>query len=467
MELNQKDWTMAKEESNNEQIEQAVNDVLHQWNVSFTTSERKKFHSRIRRCQQPPLVVLDTLRNYSLFQLSETMGFMSTSHRKQMLLRHAILLAQVLSNTVLPSWQEMLCQSLNVTASSQRNRLLVRNSNKKVTWSRSGIKRFLNVMRQHFTIDDIRHMVLKAPLLLDYGTDKLQTTLDYFYNGLGLAPREVTAMLRTCPRLVSYSVQQKLRPAVQFIQTELSETEWKRIVVKYPQVLQISLPKLQEQLTCLEQQILHPPPSEVASARDRQQQQLQSPQQQNHHAAAPFGVRHMCALYPPLLWLSPSLLQTKVQFFQMPEYLDMNTTELQIMITSFPQVLGLSVERNLRPKVMFLLTQMPAGTLKEWICYQPSLLAYSLTNRIQPRVAMLQQHDIALCYSPPYLMSFPDTKFLAWYATCVCAFFIWKRLIQNLMQRFSFCLSLFRLQGGYAPNDVDYYKPITKTSSSK
>lgn len=130
------------------------------------------------------------------------------------------------------------------------------------------------------------------------------------------------------------------------------------------------------------------------------------------------------------------------------------------MVMTYPQILGLSIDNNLRPKVHFLLTpvvepyeqhQMPqslspkvlnttisnysAGAetnsdpdslslsggagltreeLKDFMMYQPALIAYSLDARIRPRIQRLQENNIRFCYAPPYLMSLPDDKFNSW-----------------------------------------------------
>mmetsp|Transcript_23671 Transcript_23671/g.40149 ORF Transcript_23671/g.40149 Transcript_23671/m.40149 type:complete len:93 (+) Transcript_23671:3-281(+) len=80
----------------------------------------------------------------------------------------------------------------------------------------------------------------------------------------------------------------------------------------------------------------------------------------------------------------------------------------------FPQMLGLGTEKNLKPKIAFLRSRLSEQDLKEFVLYQPSLLAYSLDKRIRPRVEAMEKLSISLAYSPPYLMCLTDQKFEHW-----------------------------------------------------
>eukprot|EP00594_Rhizosolenia_setigera_P013638 CAMPEP_0178976632 /NCGR_PEP_ID=MMETSP0789-20121207/23956_1 /TAXON_ID=3005 /ORGANISM="Rhizosolenia setigera, Strain CCMP 1694" /LENGTH=115 /DNA_ID=CAMNT_0020665771 /DNA_START=335 /DNA_END=682 /DNA_ORIENTATION=+ len=102
-----------------------------------------------------------------------------------------------------------------------------------------------------------------------------------------------------------------------------------------------------------------------------------------------------------------------------------------------PQILGLSLECNLRPKIEFFLQDadtvdetssfvdyyneaisggggLTREQLKEFVLYQPALLSYSLENRIAPRVKIMRDNDISLQFSPSYVLSMTDKKFEKW-----------------------------------------------------
>ena len=109
---------------------------------------------------------------------------------------------------------------------------------------------------------------------------------------------------------------------------------------------------------------------------------------------------------------------------------------MRVIFLTYPQLLGLSIDKNVRPKIDFFLSpattkksdddgtdddkeeEIGAGLsrdeLKYLIMYQPAVLAYSLDKRIKPRVKKLQKNYILYNYAPQYLMSLTDAKFDKW-----------------------------------------------------
>ena len=52
--------------------------------------------------------------------------------------------------------------------------------------------------------------------------------------------------------------------------------------------------------------------------------------------------------------------------------------------------------------------------LKDFVLYQPALLAYSLEGRLKPRITRMRDYNISFLYSPRNIMSYTDEKFQAW-----------------------------------------------------
>lgn len=147
-------------------------------------------------------------------------------------------------------------------------------------------------------------------------------------------------------------------------------------------------------------------------------------------------------LFPPLLWLSEQNMMTKIKFLS--KELMLTNDETRNVIITMPQILGLSLECNLRPKIEFFLQDadtvdetssfvdsdieadndyneaiiggggLTREQLKEFVLYQPALLSYSLENRIAPRVKIMRDNDISLQFSPSYVLSMTDKKFEKW-----------------------------------------------------
>jgi len=255
-------------------------------------------------------------------------------------------------------------------------------------WSRSGVRQLLCLLMSDLQLSrqETTKILLKYPQLLNYRVSTLLKRVEYLRDDLGL---NVARMILKRPMVMTYSVQGQLKPTATFLQSMGSAdwTGWQRMVETYPQLLTHSGDlKMKAKLKFL-----------VTSLQlDRKQDAV-----------------HMVSSFPPIFWLRKELLQEKMDFLK--STLQLDSEELQFLITSFPQLLGLSIGQNIQPKLIFLLQHLTMEQLKEFIAYQPSLLAYSLENRLRPRIELLQKNAIAFGYSPPYLMSLTDTKFQQWY----------------------------------------------------
>ena len=120
--------------------------------------------------------------------------------------------------------------------------------------------------------------------------------------------------------------------------------------------------------------------------------------------------------YPPLFWLSEENVVPKMEFLQ--QTLELSAGELRDILVTYPQLLGLSLDGNLRPTVQFLLSDdgadLSVSQLSYFVSYQPALLAYSLEKRIIPRIERMRDAGIRLEYSPPVIMSYTDSRFDIW-----------------------------------------------------
>jgi len=197
------------------------------------------------------------------------------------------------------------------------------------------------------------------------------------------------------PTVLTHSIENKLIPSIQFFQNYLSITEERlcKVLSRYPQVFSVKVNKLVDKANFIKD----------AMGLDQWHE-----------------VSYVISMFPPVLWLSEDNLSKKVAFLKNEFQLD--SEELTYIILTYPQVLGLGVEQNLRPKLNFLLdiengAGLTPNELKEFTLYQPALLAYSLDGRIRPRITLMKQHSITFAYSPPHLMSFSNSKFNEWLDT--------------------------------------------------
>jgi hypothetical protein len=254
------------------------------------------------------------------------------------------------------------------------------------TW----LKFFLSDM-VGLNIKQLRKMIVMRPKLLSYTLSNVQATTTYFRRELGLSSNEYASLLQSYPSVLMHSIDNRLRPTVDFLQNDCGGgkdnwSAWKRVVYCYPNIFSHSLEKT-----------LLPKVKFLCNRGDEKSLGLKRSE-----------LSQLVAKFPPILWLSEDNLQSKLDFLN--ESLDLNGSELKTIIVSYPQVLGLSLQNNLQPKVDFFLDGSAKSTgdhhfsncglsknqLKEFVLYQPALLAYSLENRLRPRISRMQEKNIFL-----------------------------------------------------------------------
>ena len=84
--------------------------------------------------------------------------------------------------------------------------------------------------------------------------------------------------------------------------------------------------------------------------------------------------------FPPVLWLSETNIQQKVHFLSTE--LELDNEDVRDLLVTYPQIIGLSVDKNLRHKVDYFIGEGDTGEgggvglsrqkLKELVMYQVS-----------------------------------------------------------------------------------------------
>lgn len=81
----------------------------------------------------------------------------------------------------------------------------------------------------------------------------------------------------------------------------------------------------------------------------------------------------MISTFPPLLWLGEQTIEDKVNFLS--NEFDLDDEELRVVLMTYPQILGLSIDKNLRLKVDYFTGEdiaLSRHKLKELVLYQVS-----------------------------------------------------------------------------------------------
>jgi hypothetical protein len=339
--------------------------------------------------------------------------------RKQIETRHPSIAKHIFSSgaNIRPT-EEWFYAYLGITKTSEQKRFhakLPDSNNGKSTIQRLGRHRlhewfafFLNSNTVGLSHKQLRKMLLSRPQLLSYKLANIKATTKFFREELGLSSEDFISILQSYPSVLMYSIDNRLRPTVEFLRKTVHCTDprVKRICISYPNVFSHSLDKtFIPKLAFLKELGLNR--SEVSQ---------------------------VVAKFAPTLWLSEENLRSKLDFLS--ESLGMKNFELRTVVLTYPQILGLSIESNLTPKMRFFLDPeefdndsvmasqndestfvncgLTKSELKDFVLYQPALLAYSLERRLKPRILRMQDYNISFLYSPRNIMSYTDEKFKAW-----------------------------------------------------
>ena len=249
-----------------------------------------------------------------------------------------------------------------------------------------------------FNHAQLKKMVLSRPQLLTYALSNIISTTQFFRIELGLSSIEYQQLLHSYPSVLMHSISTRLRPTVYFLQNECGGgrdnwTSWRKVVYMYPKVFSYSmertlLPKLN--FLC----------GDYTSNRGGEGSNVMNDNNSQHCCLqlSRSELSQVVSKFPPTLWLSNDNLQCKLDY--LCESLGLATNgydDLRSIIVSYPQILGLSLEYNLRPKMDFFIDcGLSQDQLREFVFYQPSLLAYSLENRLRPRIERMQEKNINL-----------------------------------------------------------------------
>ena len=265
------------------------------------------------------------------------------------------------------------------------------------------------------THTELQRMIVSRPILLSYKLSNIQSTTSFFCEEVGLSKSEFRSIIKGYPSVLTYSIANRLRPHIEFLQNDIGGGKdnwkaWKKIVCSYPQFFSHSLEKT-----------LLPKLKFFCDKNHSSLRLLKS------------ELSQVVAKFPPTLWLSDENLIDKIDYLL--DSLDLSSEELRGIVVAYPQLLGLSLENNLKPKIQFFLGQngedmiddnficddidvncgLTKEELKEFVLYQPALLAYSLEGRIKPRIQEMKSKNISFLYSPKNVMSYTDSKFENWY----------------------------------------------------
>lgn len=334
-----------------------------------------------------------------LKSLASKVGRIKRSRIERMILSHPMLMHNILSSDMagIRSTVDQLSSDLELSPEQTKK---IDKASKVFTSYRGNIRSITRFFQKEMQLENsnIVNIVLKAPRIVNYSCTKITSSIEFFRCN-GFSDDEIKKMISSRPMILAYSTTNQLKEVLRTLERDLGIDKCRNIVVRYPQVLTVN------------------PESILERARF-----LRANLKLGLIGSEAVDVGYILSGFPPVLWLSESNLMSKIIFLK-TEF-DFSDEEMRDILVTFPQILGLAVETNLKPKIDFLLRPsdsdgagLKMDELKELVLYQPATLAYSLEGRIKPRVDSLKKSCITLSYAPLSLMSLSDARFDQWLLT--------------------------------------------------
>jgi len=231
---------------------------------------------------------------------------------------------------------------------------------------------FYGIMTLQMDLKHVQKLLATYPQFMNYNLDRhILPITRYFLKDLEFSPTEFRSMLLAYPRIITHALT-KIKYMVGFLRYEvgLSGTQVKRVLYQAPQVLGMKDSTIREKIDFLKQTF----------------------DLSDHHTKS-------------------------------DEYYSYNNNdspqvkgELQTVIAGMPRLLVLNVHSNLKPKVLYLRQAFNGdqAVLRAAVVRSPTLLAYSLKNRIQPRMQALLEEPALDPGLITWAICLKDDKFQEW-----------------------------------------------------
>lgn len=210
------------------------------------------------------------------------------------------------------------------------------------------------------SIPELRELVRMHPAILLYSVQRtlVPKLIFFFILTLHYEPTEVLKYIRKFPKFLDYSLEDHILPIARYFlhDLEYSPAEVKKMLFKFPRLFTNSLAKMKRTVGYLRY--------ENAMTADQ--------------------VKRVLFRAPQVLSLRVEQLNARMTFLK--EVL--GTNEIQPIVAGMPTILALSVSLNLQPKCQYLRTafRYDSDAFRLAMERLPTLLGYSLSNRIRPRM---------------------------------------------------------------------------------
>ncbi|TVU38198.1 hypothetical protein EJB05_11554 [Eragrostis curvula] len=202
---------------------------------------------------------------------------------------------------------------------------------------------------------DMKRILVRQPQILEYTLSNLKSHVD-FLASVGVPSARIGQIISAAPSMFSYSVEQSLKPTVRYLIEEvgIEESDVGKVVQLSPQILVQRIDSAWKSRSLFLSKELGAPKDSIVK---------------------------MVQKHPQLLHYSiEDGILPRINFLRS---IGMRNSDILKVLTSLTQVLSLSLERNLKPKYLYLVNDLK-NEVKSLTKY-PMYLSLSLDQRIRPR----------------------------------------------------------------------------------
>ncbi|CAL9115870.1 unnamed protein product [Musa textilis] len=204
--------------------------------------------------------------------------------------------------------------------------------------------------------EDIKRILMRQPQILEYTVENNLKSHVAFLVSIGVPHSRIGQIITAAPSLFSYSIEHSLKPTVRYLVEEvgIKTSDISKVVQLSPQIL---VQRIDNSWT---------------SRFSFLSKELGAPKD---------SIVKMVTKHPQLLHYSIEAgILPRINFLRS---IGMCNSDILKVLTSLTQVLSLSLERNLKPKYLYLVNDL-RNEVKSLTKY-PTYLSLSLEQRIRPR----------------------------------------------------------------------------------
>ena len=229
---------------------------------------------------------------------------------------------------------------------------------------KSKIQFFIRLMK--YTIQECRELLLQKPDLLRASvTTGLIPHYQFLTSEMELSVQQLQKVVKKNPNILMYSVEENLIPKLVYymiMRLQMNTKQIHKLLLTFPQILDCNL----------ERTIL---PLTIYFV--------------NELEFSPIEFRNILLKFPRLVTHALRKVKRTIGYFRYE--LDMIPTQVKKVIYRAPAILGLNLEQNIRPKVQYLQSKLDLSNdeLHTVLAAMPSLLLLNSEGNLQPKIDYL------------------------------------------------------------------------------